>query len=91
MPAPPAPPDRTGYGAPATGYSGYDPSTSAPAPSYGSGGGSGYGAPPLGYDPSGYDSGYSAPSSSYGNLKRSLNTANRVEKAALKDAEALYK
>jgi len=77
----------SGYAAPATGY-GTAPADSygaAPAPqaSYGAAPAPSYSAPAPSY-------GAPAPSSSYGYLKRTLNTASRVEKA-LDEAEALYK
>ena len=71
----------SGYGAP-TGYSAPAESYGSPAPSYGAPAPS-YGAPAAAPT-------YAAPSSSYGYLKRTLNTANRVEKA-IDEAEELYK
>jgi hypothetical protein len=73
----------SGYGAPApTGYS-------APADSYGAPAQS-YGAPAPSYAAPAATPSYAAPSSSYGYLKRTLNTASRVEKA-LEDTAELYK
>jgi len=74
-----APATGSGYGAPADTYGAPAPQASygaAPAPSYSAP------APSPSYA--------AAPASSYGYLKRTLNTASRVEKA-LDEAEALYK
>jgi len=83
----------TGYGAPTTGYeqpsTGYgvqDSYGAAPAPqSYAA-------APAPSYSAPAPAPSYSQPSSGYnsGYLKRTLNTAGRVEKA-LEEAQALYK
>ena len=77
----------SGYGAPATGYG-----ATAPADSYGAAPAqASYGAAPApSYSAPAPAPSYGAPSSSYGYLKRTLNTASRVEKA-LDEAEALYK
>lgn len=80
--------EETGYGAPSSGYGAPAPTGySAPADSYGAPAPS-YGAPAPTYQAAAPS--YAAPSSSYGYLKRTLNTANRVEKA-LDEAEQIYK
>jgi hypothetical protein len=72
----------SGYGAP-TGYS-------APAESYGAPAQASYAAPAAQQSYAAPAPSYGAPSSSYGYLKRTLNTANRVEKA-VEEHDQLYK